>query len=183
MLAASGTDVKTLQTLARHGGPVWTLGDLCVPISRTPFRRSRKAARPRRPVIGAWGDQSDRHLSRCFGRLTTGAEMRGTKSGLNTGKIRDLVALAGRFSDTCCHNEKTQENKGRPRFLGAIRRRRRWDSNPRITDLQSVPLVHLGTPPQARRAALLIRAARLTGAPTRQGHLPPALKREQVGYL
>ena len=26
--------------------------------------------------------------------------------------------------------------------------RRRWDSNPRITDLQSVPLVHLGTPPR-----------------------------------
>ena len=29
----------------------------------------------------------------------------------------------------------------------AGRERRRWDSNPRITDLQSVPLVHLGTPP------------------------------------
>ncbi len=28
--------------------------------------------------------------------------------------------------------------------------RRRWDSNPRITDLQSVPLVHLGTPPGVR---------------------------------
>ena len=27
--------------------------------------------------------------------------------------------------------------------------RPRWDSNPRITDLQSVPLVHLGTRPKS----------------------------------
>ena len=31
------------------------------------------------------------------------------------------------------------------------RQRPRWDSNPRITDLQSVPLVHLGTRPRTGR--------------------------------
>src|SRR5690348_4683342 len=30
-------------------------------------------------------------------------------------------------------------------------KRPRWDSNPRITDLQSVPLVHLGTRPRGSR--------------------------------
>ena len=50
-----------------------------------------------------------------------------------------------------------QHARNHPKTQGILpinpsnRHRPRWDSNPRITDLQSVPLVHLGTRPKSGR--------------------------------
>ncbi len=45
------------------------------------------------------------------------------------------------------NRDQTPVAQGKAAFKAAGGKRPRWDSNPRITDLQSVPLVHLGTRP------------------------------------
>ena len=61
------------------------------------------------------------------------------------------------------NRDQTPVAQEKAAFEAAGGKRPRWDSNPRITDLQSVPLVHLGTRPVPQKAYCADRLAATDG--------------------
>jgi len=152
LLAAGGVDIKTLQALARHSTPVLTLNTYTHTV-----RGSEANAVQRLPDFDHPLPRSQRATGTDDHPIMTVNS--GQKTGVKTG-VKKTPNSATRFINVRTDERVEFDTDGSqlPTSKGNSREskgmdvsrtdRRRWDSNPRITDLQSVPLVHLGTPPR-----------------------------------
>ena len=140
-LTRGGVHPKDAQTLARHSTIALTMdryahtarGSVAKALDALPDLSAPTAERERRRATGTYASKGVSNV--CQKTLREG--------GVNRPQ-RTARVSAVRHALT---SKKPRENRGFLRPTRVFHHRRRWDSNPRITDLQSVPLVHLGTPP------------------------------------
>ncbi len=179
-VARSGISRKVAQSLARHSGVRLTrgpyahvlAGDPEAAVARPPDVVAPVAER-QRGKVAAGGETVSPAASAAIGPVCPGG---GPRAGRREGSLAPVRVSACRDIPPVVSAASAPKHAGMLEGSRVLRgdlasERGRWrrDSNPRITDLQSVPLDHSGTPPRFCEHAMPVRVERLVRGQTAIG--------------
>jgi len=141
-LVAGGASVSVCQTLARHSTPVLTIG-----VYSHPTLADHRAALEELPRVAPRETEQERASMKKTGTDDALPFRRAENAPKTDGILRLSTAQTCTSDDGGRSDGKPYETRGFSDSSGEKGARPRSDSNRRITDLQSVPLVRLGTRP------------------------------------